>query len=371
MVAGRGNETGYWEPQKLVEFHDEVLSELDSSWHDWSALDISKLTAQRRAEIKARMAEIIAAEYGEAWLFVVKDPRICRFTPLFLEALTEIGITARSVLIFRNPLEVAQSLERRDGMSREEAGLLWLRHVLDAEIATRGTKRAVLFYDNLLRDRTSELQRVSLGTGCIWPNSPEDVAERVQRFLDPGQRHHVLSTEDIMRDSTMHDWVAEVYGAVHQLREGTASPTPLSTIDRVRLEFDKSTPVIRLLQRRVRLETEKVVVEAQLARSAAQQLADKTTIEAARLQEALTRQTTAAEAAQRRLAEARDEIGWLRCEYQELVGSRSWRLTGPLRRLSERYPRVMRLGLNMSQFALSLVTLRPGRIVDRLRQRGN
>jgi hypothetical protein len=267
IPAGRGNETGHWEPKKLVDFHDEVLSELDSNWYDWNALDIHKLTAQRRAEIKARIAEIITAEYGEASLLVVKDPRICRFAPLFFEALTEVGITARSVLIFRHPLEVAQSLEQRDGMPRAEACLLWLRHVLDAEIATRGTKRAVLSYDGLLTNWKSELQRISLETGCIWPNPAEDVAEHVQGFLDPRQRHHVLSTEDIMLDWTMCDWIAEVFGAVHQLRQSPTSPTPLSTIDRVRREFDISAPVISRLQRelRVRLETETAAVRAQLS----------------------------------------------------------------------------------------------------------
>jgi hypothetical protein len=266
MPAGRGNETGYWEPEKLVDFHDEVLSELGSSWHDWNALDIFKLTAQRRAEIKARIAEIITAEYGEASLFVVKDPRICRFAPLFFEALTEVGITARSVLIFRHPLEVAQSLERRDGMPREEACLLWLRHVVDAEIATRGTSRAVLSYDGLLTNWKSELERISLDTGCIWPTPAEGVAEQVQRFLDPRQRHHVLSAEDIL-DWTMCDWIAEVFGAVDQLRQSPESPTPLSTIDQVRREFDKSARVISRLQRelRVRSETETAAVRAQLS----------------------------------------------------------------------------------------------------------
>jgi hypothetical protein len=37
MSPGPSNETGHWEPQKLVDFHDEVLAELDSAWHDWAA----------------------------------------------------------------------------------------------------------------------------------------------------------------------------------------------------------------------------------------------------------------------------------------------------------------------------------------------
>jgi hypothetical protein len=74
MNPGPGNEAGHWEPQKLVDFHDEVLLELDSAWHDWAALDVLKLTEQRREEIKTRIAEIINDEYGSAGLMVVKDP---------------------------------------------------------------------------------------------------------------------------------------------------------------------------------------------------------------------------------------------------------------------------------------------------------
>jgi hypothetical protein len=267
---GRGNETGHWEPQILVDFHDEVLSELDSAWHDWAALAVSRLSVQRRERIKERIAEIINDEYGSAALMVVKDPRICRFAPLFLEALTDAGIMPECILVFRNPLEVAQSLACRDGMPPAQASLLWLRHVLDAEAATRGNRRAILFYGDLLKDWRGELRRVRLGTepghGCVWSNSPEDAAEEIDGFLNSALRHHALSDADIISDPVTSGWIADIHDALRQLRRNPAPSAALATFDRVRCEFDRAAPVIDLMQRdmRARLEAQLNAVTQQV-----------------------------------------------------------------------------------------------------------
>jgi hypothetical protein len=252
--AGPGNETGHWEPQKLVDFHDKLLAELDSAWHDWTSLEVSRLTVQRREEIKTRIAEIINDEYSGASLMVVKDPRICRFVPLFIEALTDAGIRPECVLVFRNPLEVAQSLKRRDGVLRGEAGLLWLRHVLDAEAATRGNPRVILSYNDLLLDWRDEIRRITLdgGHGRIWPSSSEGAAEQIDGFLNPAQRHYMLDNADLIRDPAMSGWIADIHDALHQLRRNPAAAEALAMFDRVRGEFDRAAPVIDQVQRDLR-----------------------------------------------------------------------------------------------------------------------
>jgi hypothetical protein len=256
MSPGPNNEPGHWEPEKLVDFHDEVLSELDSAWRDWAALDVLRLTVQRREEIKTRIAQIVNDEYGSAALMVVKDPRVCRFAPLFLEALTDAGIMPECILVFRNPLEVAKSLARRDGMPLAEASLLWLRHVLDAEAATRGNRRAILSYGGLLKDWRSELRRVRLGTepgrGCVWPNPPEDAGEQIDGFLNSALRHHALSDADIISDPVTSGWIADIHDALRQLRRNPAQSEVLATFDRVRCEFDRAAPVIDQMQRDIR-----------------------------------------------------------------------------------------------------------------------
>ena len=255
LAAEPSNEAGHWEPSRLVEFHDEVLTELDSAWHDWTPLDVSRLSARRCAEIKTRIAEIIDDEYGTASPIVVKDPRVCRFAPVFLEALTDAGLDPECVLIFRNPVEVVRSLARRDGMQRGQAGLLWLRHVLDSEAATRGNRRIVLFYGDLLKDWRDELRHAAVGgepsRASVWADPTEDAAAQIDGFLNPAQRHHVLSAADIIADPFTSGWIADIHDALHQLRRDPMSAAALATFDRVRREFDTATPVINQMHRDV------------------------------------------------------------------------------------------------------------------------
>ena len=149
MGPGEGNEAGHWESSALLAYHDRLLETLGSDWRDWRALEIGRLPLERRREIKAEIADLVACEFGDAPLFVVKDPRICRFAPLFIEALEDAGIGLRVVHMLRNPLEVADWLKRRDGLARYDAVLQWLRHALDSEAATRSRARAMVSYSTL------------------------------------------------------------------------------------------------------------------------------------------------------------------------------------------------------------------------------
>ncbi|MEM6498835.1 MAG: sulfotransferase, partial [Pseudomonadota bacterium] len=170
LGAGTGNEAGHWEPEALVEYHDQLLEQLGSAWHDWSQLDVKKLSSNRRDEILSEIAKIIAEDYGDASLMVVKEPRICRFVPLFVAALHAAKITSVPILMLRNPLEVINSLVDRNGMARTAAALLWLRHVLDAEAATREANRALLSFDALMVDWREEFQRILDQTGVQLPH---------------------------------------------------------------------------------------------------------------------------------------------------------------------------------------------------------
>src|SRR4029077_1974458 len=81
--------------------------------------------------------EIFEAEFANATLLILKDPRICRFVPFWLDVLKEMKVAPRIVIPLRSPLEVAHSLKKRNALSLTKGLLLWLRHVLDAEAQTR------------------------------------------------------------------------------------------------------------------------------------------------------------------------------------------------------------------------------------------
>lgn len=244
MGAGIGNESGHWEPQRLVDLHDRMLAEAGSSWDDWRAFDTTWLPFARRRELAAETLDLLQAEYGDTPLMLIKDPRICRFAPKFIATLAEAGVETQVVLPVRNPLEVAASLQERDGMLQAKAALLWLRHVLDAEAATRGCLRAVISFEGLLADWRTSIERLTERLEIRWSYTHEEIAGQVARYLMPSQRHHAVNAERIQLDPMMRGWIAETYHALQVLEDNPAANSAFADLDRIGREFNHAAPVI-------------------------------------------------------------------------------------------------------------------------------
>ncbi|VAW15441.1 hypothetical protein MNBD_ALPHA12-454, partial [hydrothermal vent metagenome] len=242
--SDNSNPTGHWEPDVLAQYHDRMLAELGSSWYDWRALNMGMLPIRRRQDISQEIADIIKTDYGEAELFVLKDPRICRFASFFIEMLREQDIAPLPVLIFRNPLEVMASLEKRDAMSRSEAALLWLRHVLEAERATRGQKRVFFTYAGLLNDWRREFEQLIESFDLDKLHEADEIELLVEEFISLEHRHNVSKSEAVRLDPLLSDWVAEVWEAYNILARNQNSKKALARLDRVAALFDSAATVL-------------------------------------------------------------------------------------------------------------------------------
>lgn len=155
LPAAPDNATGVWEPREIVAIHDELLAAAGSSWDDvgefppaWFASDSARL-------FKQRLVAALRSDFGQAPLFVVKDPRICRLVPLWLMVLAEFGAAPLFVIPVRHPFEVAASLARRNGFSEAKALSLWLGHFLSVERDTRGFPRSFVAYDSAIGGKSS------------------------------------------------------------------------------------------------------------------------------------------------------------------------------------------------------------------------
>ncbi len=236
MGPAPSNPTGHWEPERLVALHDQMLAEAGSSWDDWRKLDLAaQLPHGRLDHYKAEIRRLVEQEYGDAPLFVLKDPRISRFVPLYREVLGAMSIHVWPVLIVRSPLAVAASLETRNAFVGAQSQLYWLRHVLDAEAATRELPRAVVSYERLLEDWREALGPVAAQLGLEWPRSLDDATAEIDAFLSPDQNHHPASPEALAATSGDVPWLAPVYAA---LLSGT-----FDDLDRIAAEF---TPMAQL-----------------------------------------------------------------------------------------------------------------------------
>jgi hypothetical protein len=190
LAPGDDNPKGYWEHEGAVEIHERLLAALERRWDDVRPLPTGWLTSGAAQQALAEIGELISREFAGAPVWAVKDPRICRFLPLWIEALQTLGI--RPVVLFaaRRPSEVAASIATRNHWSAPVSEMLWLRHVLEAEAASRMVPRATVIYDDLLTDPAAAVSTVlaRLGIGITSPSAAEQGA--LAEFVDSADRHH-------------------------------------------------------------------------------------------------------------------------------------------------------------------------------------
>ena len=239
MGSDECNQRGLFEGFAIACAHDELLASARSHWHDWRQLDPrwfrSAPAEQHRQKIKAVLVE----EFGDAPLIVLKDPRICRFLPFMSSILAELDVSPVAVLPVRSPLEVAYSLKRRNGFALSKSALLWLRHVLDAEVNSRHMRRCFLSYEELLLDWRSQLGRVAEKTGVVWPDWRDQSEGEIDQFLTTDLRHEAASSEEIENRWEIPQLVRETYGILEKIAAGGENADFLERLDEVRGRFDE------------------------------------------------------------------------------------------------------------------------------------
>jgi len=77
----------------------------------------------------SRVLVALRDDFADAPLFVLKDPRICRIVPFWLNVLKNSML--KQALLFQSGIRlVAASLKHRDGLELAKSFLLWLQHFL-------------------------------------------------------------------------------------------------------------------------------------------------------------------------------------------------------------------------------------------------
>jgi len=243
MPGMADNETGFWESLDTYVLNEGILAALGSRWDDWRRLSPDWMGASV-PDLKARALDILERNFAGSGLFVLKDPRICRLLPFWLESLHQFGAETRCILPFRNPIEVAASLRKRDGFSPAKSYMLWLRHVLDAERATRNLPRAFLAYDDLLDDWRGTVSRVAERLGLSWPLHSTAVESEIDRFLKARLRHHITDETSLQHHPGIAGWIKDTFTLLQALLNDPGSREAQQGLDEICDEFDRASDAL-------------------------------------------------------------------------------------------------------------------------------
>lgn len=194
--AADNNQHGFWEHLDAVDIDERLLHNLGRSWWDTRSLPEGWLDVPSAAAARPRIAALASDEFGQSPLWALKDPRICRFLPLWINGLQAAGVSVKLIFMLRHPAEVQASLERRDGISSAESCLLLLNHFFEAAFASAGLPRCVVTYQSLIEDWHGCMTRVARELEIELPLL-DTAGAQVEQFLSPGARHHHFAEDGV------------------------------------------------------------------------------------------------------------------------------------------------------------------------------
>ncbi len=288
MGGDESNTTGHWESTVVRALNDDVLASGGSHWQDWHAFQPRWYDTAEPDFFLPRALQVLNDEFDDAPMIVFKDPRVCRIFPFWRSVFAEAGLEPRIVLAVRHPVEVAASLDKRNGLSVIHGLLLWLRHVLEAEHASRGMVRAVVSFESFITNPRNVAVSLQDQLGVIWPRLSEYISEKIDGFVDPSLRHHVSDDQRKASDApVLRSWLAEVYGIMLRWSESGEDTADHAALNKMRQSLnDLSTPLHEVIATLDETNSEKKTLRETVRNRDAERVELKTAVET------LTRQST-------------------------------------------------------------------------------
>jgi len=202
MPPQADNPEGFWEHLGFVAVNDELLHELGGAW-DLPPKADENFSDPRLDPLRIK-ARLLIEGFDSAGVWGWKDPRNSLTLPFWHDVLPGL----KTLIVVRNPLEVAHSMRERNGTSYSFGLRLWEiynRRVIEAV----GEKdRLVTHYDSFFKDAESELRRIARFAGL------PDTEIGNAAALVSGRRRHTHFTIDALIDAGVSAEIIELYRAL-------------------------------------------------------------------------------------------------------------------------------------------------------------
>lgn len=175
------NPAGFWERRDVRAVCDGLLHSGGFDWWKLVGFDPEELSTVAREEGQRAFSDVLT-EMNQHPTWVVKEPRLCVLLPALLPLL-EAPV---AVHVTREPLEVAQSLHRRNGFPIQASLALWELYTVRSFEATVDIPRVLVRYDDLMADPVATTGALLADLRNVGVDGLHDVADdEVLGFIRP------------------------------------------------------------------------------------------------------------------------------------------------------------------------------------------
>ena len=228
LEASIVNPSGFFERQDVVEVNNEALQSLGGDWlvppilHSDTWLDFSDQTVKNfRTKLQFLDGQ------GQNWL--VKDPRIALLLPLWDRiALERLPV----VIVVRNPLEIAQSLHLRNGLTHRQGLALWFYYMRTLSSELRVRPNIVIDYQTALSEKISAIKALAefahQFAALDIENLSSEVIDSAAKFMNPEFSRSSDLSEVRGIGSQDTDYLVDIYTSLQERHLGQLLEDPFS-----------------------------------------------------------------------------------------------------------------------------------------------
>jgi hypothetical protein len=243
VSANRSNPRGFGEPRWLVDYHNDLLAQVDVVIEDGrpEAWDLTDALAADE-KVLGPLVEWYRTQFAESERIVVKDPRLAWFLQLHRAAADRVEADVRVATMLRHPAEVMRSREIAYGTrtSNTTRVIGWLTMMLGTEIRSRDLPRAIVRYDDLLADWRAAMTQAdaTIGLGLFERATDEQVADAGD-LVDPTLHRSTADWDELELPARVLDLASRTYDAYGLLvgAAGADQGEPRGRLDALREEL--------------------------------------------------------------------------------------------------------------------------------------
>ncbi|HWH91393.1 MAG TPA: glycosyltransferase, partial [Candidatus Binatia bacterium] len=202
MPAQADNPDGFWEHLGFVALNDELLNALGGAWDLPPKRDEN--FAHARLDPLRMKARLLVEKFDSAGFWGWKDPRNSLTLPFWQNLLPSM----KTLIMVRNPLEVAHSMKERNGTSYSFGLRLWEIYNQRVMETASEQNRLVTHYDLFFENPETDLRRIAHFIGL-----PDAAVENAATLVKKRRRHTHFTVEHLI-DARVAPKVIELYRAL-------------------------------------------------------------------------------------------------------------------------------------------------------------
>ena len=191
MAAQPDNPKGFWERSDVMRLNNEILHAAGGSWDQVSQINLKSISGPDKEQFGGRISDILL-EMDAHRPWSLKDPRMCLTLPVWRSHL-EIPVF---LFVFRNPVQVAQSLAKRNNLPLFIGIALWEYYTVKALNGIKGEKVIFIRYEDVMSDpveATASIYKNLKECGVNGLKMPDQ--KEIEAFISADLFHHKDNNE--------------------------------------------------------------------------------------------------------------------------------------------------------------------------------